>query len=293
MPQLGPLRLVSVVFDVESPALLTRVLALLSRRRVQPHPWHPVAVLVGLIVLLGDDLAQALDIDRALVEQSDLEPVAHLLGQRSLGELLPAHVPVLRGELPLACDGQPVLGHQLVVDRLDTALLTLVRTVLERAVVRQRPARLVVVVGDQNVVVRLATSTVRVGDHEGVGVRVHPLPQLVAEIVHPLHVLGAVGVELGGVEGLPIVQGLDLTVIRCRQGLGPSRELPGAARNVAGDGDASLVGQAADIALRRRRRPAGRVVSRAHRTATRSPSSSRTSRSTSTSSDTSSESVTA
>lgn len=157
-------------------------------------------------------------------------------------------------------------------------LTALVRPVVEGPVVLQRSAGGTVVIDDQDVVVRMAALAVDVGDDEGIGIGVHPLGQLVPEIVHLLEVLGVLRIELGRAEGLPVVQCLYRSTMglgKRPSGTGPG---PGPARDIARDRDAPGVVLAADIGLRRGCRSTRRVVRRAH-AATRSPSMLRTSRS--------------
>lgn len=141
-------------------------------------------------------------------------------------ELLSTDLPVRRGERTLAGHGKAVLPHELVVGSLDAPLPTLVRAVHERPVVLEGATSHTVVVHDDDVVVRLAALAVDVRDHQGVRVGVHPLGQEVAEIVDPLERCGIRRIELGGTEGLPVVQRLHRPVMRTGKGASSPRPRP-------------------------------------------------------------------
>src|SRR5699024_4223955 len=114
----------------------------------------------------------------------------------------------------------------------------------------------------------------------------------VSQIVHPLHVLRALRVELLVAEALAIVQRLDISLGVLRERLGAARERVRTAWHVAGDSDSALVVLAPDVALGVGGARARAVVGGAH-DAVRSPSSARTSRSSSISSGTSADTATA
>src|SRR5690625_3829771 len=128
-------------------------------------------------------------------------------------------------------------------------------------------------------------------DHEAVGIWVHLLRELIAQIVHPLHVLRILRVELLVAERLPVVQRLDVALRVLGERAGARRERAGASRHVARDRDAALVLLAPDVALGVGGAGARTVMCRAHEAA-RSPSRARISRSSSISSGTSADSDT-
>ena len=183
-----------------------------------------------------------------------------------------------------------MLAHQIVVRRLD-ALLVPGLAVVECAVVRERLPGPVVVIDDQDMVVRLAATSIHMTHNNAVRVRVHPLREQVAQIVHPLHVLRVLRIELVVAERLAVVQCFDIPLGVLRERLSTASERAGASRHVARDRDSALVLLAPDVALRVRGAGTRAVVRGAHE-AVRSPSSSRTSRSSSISSGTSAESAT-
>src|SRR5699024_3603860 len=75
---------------------------------------------------------------------------------------------------------------------------------------RERLSRAVVVIENQNMIVRLLSPPIHMTDDEAVGIRVHLLRELVAQIVHPLHVFGVLRVELLVAGRLAVVQRLAL-----------------------------------------------------------------------------------
>lgn len=178
---------------------------------MKAHPRHRLPVVAELLVLLRDHRFKTGLVHRAGIGQGGGHPVAHLPVERPLGEVLAAQLPVLRRVLQPLHDGEAVLAHQLVVRGLHAALVPGL-AVVERAVVRERLPGLVVVVDDQDVVVRLTAATIGVGHDEAVRIGVHLLRELVAQIVHPLHVLRVLRVELLVAEALPIVQRLDISL---------------------------------------------------------------------------------
>lgn len=251
--------------------------------RDQAHPWYPVTVVFVLVVLLVQEQPQCYLVDASRVLQQCLEPVAHLAVERVLGEVLAPDLPVDGCQLELLRDGQSVLTQQCVVRGLHPMLLTLIRSVLEGAEVRQCFPGLVVVVDDQDVVVRLAAFAVQVGDYQGISMRVHPLGEQVPEVVHPLDVQRVGRVELLAAERLSVVQYFDLAPVHLGQRSSASREGSRPAEDIAGDGGATIVVDTPDVGLGRGRRSGRAVVGGAH-DATRSANSSRTSRSSRTSS---------
>lgn len=184
-----------------------------------------------------------------------------------------------------------MITHQRIVRRLH-ALLIPSLAVVERPVVRERLPRAVIVIENQNMVVRLLAPPIHMTDDEAVGIRVHLLRELVAQIVHLLHVFGVLRVELLVAERLAVMQRLDFARGVLRERPSARRERAGASRHIARDRDAALVLLAPDVALGVGGAGARAVVGRAHET-TRSPSSARTSRSSSISSGTSADSATA
>lgn len=97
-------------------------------------------------------------------------------------------------------DGEAVLAHELVVGPLDLAV---------RAIARQRPARLGVVVLDVDVVVQIPACRIDMGDHHVVAVRVHPLSQLAAQLVDLLDVLRVGHIERVRMKALRVALGFD------------------------------------------------------------------------------------
>src|SRR5699024_6376514 len=286
---LGAPGLAPAVLDVERPRLLADVLPALAHGGVQTPTPHPLTVVL-LLVLLLDHRDHTGLVHRAGIGQGGAHPVAHLAIERPLSEVLATQFPVLRRVLQRLHDREPVIAHQLVVRGLHAALVPGL-AVVERPVVREPLSRLVVVVDDEDVVVGLAAPPIGVGHHEAVSARVHPLREHVAQIVHPLHVLRILRVELLVAERLPVVQRLDVALRVLGQRPGVRRERAGAARHVARDRDPALVLLASDVALGVRGAGARTVVRSAHE-AVRSPSRARTSRRSSISSGTSADSAT-
>lgn len=170
-----------------------------------------------------------------------------------------------------------MFAHELVVGALHAMLSTHLRAVVEAAEVREGLASPVVVIDHQHVVMCFASPAVRVRDDETVGVRVHPLCELVTHVVHALDVRRILRVELGVGEGLPIMKALNLALRVLCQSTRTRHECTGPTWHVAGDSHTALVSLAPHIRLRVRSIPARAVVSGAHE-ATRSPSRVRTSR---------------
>ena len=282
---LGAPGLAATVLDVERPRPLADVLALLAHGRVQAHPRHPLSVVAELLVLLRDHRFETGLVHRAGISQGGAHPVAHRPVEPALGEVLPAQLPVLRCVLQPLHDREPVLAHQLVVRRLHAPLIPCL-AVVERAVIRERLPRPVVVIDDQDMVVRLSAPTIDVGNHEAVRVRVHLLREHVAQIVDPLHVLRSLRVELLVTERLAIVQRLDIALRVLSERASALRERAGAIGHIARDRDPALVLLAPYIELGVSGVRARAVVRGAH-DAVRSPSRARTSRSSSISSGTS------
>lgn len=76
-------------------------------------------------------------------------------------------------------------------------------------------------VRDQDVIVGLAAVPVRMRHHEALRIRMHLLRQQVAQVIHLLHLLGVLRIKLLIAEGLPVVQSLDLAVMRLSQRTSP------------------------------------------------------------------------
>lgn len=215
--------------------------------RDQPHAGETVTVVVVLVVLLLQEHLQGCLVDAPRVVQQGLEPVTHLAIEGVVGEVFPADLPVVRSQLMLHGDRQSVLAHEGVVGRLDSTLLALVRAVLERPVVRQRLARLGVVVDDEDVVVRLTTLAVEVSDHQDIGMRVHSLGEQVPQVVHPLDRQRVGRVELLAAETLPVVEHFDFAIVRLGQRSSASREGAGTPKDIARNCRATFIVETPDI----------------------------------------------
>lgn len=168
--------------------------------------------------MLGEHLLEGLTINAARIEQrlSDLVP-EHLLEPAVL-EAAATQVPVRFRLLRIREHLATLVAHELVVD--------LTQTPRPRPAPRQCLAREVVVIDDVDVVVQMPTGTVGVCDDEVVRA-VHPACELHAELVHTLHVLRTVHVELLGGEVLCIGVHLVAAMERSRDLLGTPDDLLG------------------------------------------------------------------
>ncbi|KWR73789.1 hypothetical protein RN04_00780 [Arthrobacter sp. W1] len=245
---LGTPGLAAAVLDVESPRLLADVLAPLAHGGVQAHPRHPLVVVAELLVLFRDHRFETGLVYRAGIGQGGAHPVAHLPVEPALGEVLAAQLPVLRRMLQPLHDREAMLAHQLVVRRLHAALVPGL-AVVERTVVRECLPGPAVVVDHQDVVVGLTPATVRMRHHEAVRIRVHLFREQVSKIVHLLHVLRVLRVELLIAEALPVVEGFDIALRVLRERAGTRRERTRAARHVARDRDPALVLLSPDVVV--------------------------------------------
>lgn len=170
-----------------------------------------------------------------------------------------------------------MLAHELIVGGLYAVLTTLIRTVVKGPIVLQRSAGRTVVIDDEDVVVRVPALAVAVGDDQSIGIGVHPLGQLVPEIVHALEVGWVARVELVLAERLAVMERLHRSTVGLGERPRCHRPRPGWARDVARDRDPAGVVLAPHVRLGRRCGSTRRVVARTH-AATRSPSRLRTSR---------------
>lgn len=146
-----------------------------------------------------------------LVELRDVVAQSAVLPERALVQVLATSLG----------DAELVVPHQLVVHLLRAPV---------HVALGQRLARAVVVVDDLDVVVRVATSTVAVGDDEDVAVGVEPLRVLIAKVIDRLDLLRFLGVELGVQEALNQRPGLDLPAMGLGKRFGPGHELLRAVR---------------------------------------------------------------
>lgn len=168
--------------------------------------------------MLGEHLLEGLTINAARIEQrlSDLVP-EHLLEPAVL-EAAATQVPVRFRLLRIREHLATLVAHELVVD--------LTQTPRPRPAPRQCLAREVVVIDHVDVVVEMSACTVGVGNDEVVGT-VHPVSELHPELVHTLHVLRTVHVELLGGEVLCIGVHLVAAMERSRDLLGTPDDLLG------------------------------------------------------------------
>lgn len=137
--------------------------------------------------MLGEHLLEGFTINAACIEQRFRDLVAEDLFKAAVFERATSQVPVslrlFRRRQHLAT----LVPHEFVVDLTEPAR--------PRAAPRQCLAGEVVVINDVDVIVKMPTGTVGVGDDEVIGA-IHPACELHAEVVHTLDVLGVVQVEL-------------------------------------------------------------------------------------------------
>ncbi len=166
--------------------------------------------------MLSQNLLERLAIDRAGVRESCGDLVAEHLLEPARGECLAAQLPVGLRFLRRRQHRESLVPHQLVVQ--------LTQSVLPRGVALEAPTGEVVVVGDEDVCVRMTSSGVLVNDHHVVG-GVHPLDQLDSHVTNPVQVLLLRHVELVGMKGEDVALELVLSPVRFGNALSTLDEL--------------------------------------------------------------------
>lgn len=135
------------------------------------------------------------EIDRPAIDQRLFDRIAKLLVElcdsRSVSHRLPIR-PLVDAE-PLVHHGEPDVTHEVVVHFLEVPV---------QVVALECPTRDVLVVENFDVVVRVATGAIHVGDHQDIAVRMESLRELVPEIRHHLNLLWIALVDLRVLEAL-------------------------------------------------------------------------------------------
>lgn len=229
--------------------------------------------------VLGENGCVRVLVDRAGVTQRGSDLVTERALEPAGGEVLAAVLPVRQWPLGRGQDVAALVGHQLIVE--------LMQTVLPRGVPLQGPTREVVVVDDVDVIVEVAADRVGVRHHQVVG-GVHALRQPHTQLVDPPDVLGVIDVELVRGEVLGVAVELYPPTVGPRHRLSSAHERLRRFESARQRGGPvrplllvlraqPLVVAVEGVPDRARRGPGGLHVDRAHRIVVRSPSSPRTS----------------
>lgn len=146
-------------------------------------------------LVLGEHLLERLTVDAACIDQRFRDLVAEDLFKAAVLERAATQIPVSLRLLRRRQHPAPLVPHEFIVD--------LAESTRPRTTPRQCLAGQVVMINDVDVVMEMPTGTVGVCNDEVVGA-VHASSELYTKLMHTLHVLGVVHVELLGREVLGV-----------------------------------------------------------------------------------------